>query len=365
MAGGDTSTQSRPISTGKYKKGKTRSKRKVPVPKKKKISIDYVRSNAKAINSLSNQIKTLQMKSYGAYQTNLQVQDPDSLIPTTQRPILFDLCDFTSKRLPGDVDVGAKYYQYNADLSALTQGSLWKISPLSANVFWKNYNVNRPGEKGIYMPLRADYCVTIRAAPTLLNTRIRFDVFQQKARPIVTPQLGIDDLRLPGALIALQNLTSPEINRLNPAYFRKYWTKVFYINNAPATAATGTATTGGTVRFRFSIKPKQPRKQLELAPNPVPGIVDLSTVEEAINAHIDESDHSSAEGSVDLTTDPPENLAPGPITGALDYSPFNTAVDSPLYMIISTDDASAAGDQVHISMSRKVSWRDWEGASGA
>lgn len=348
----------RPVSKAKYGKYKKRKPSvKVSVPKRRKPRASYTRNNSKAINALGRQVKALQMARYGNIQTNLQVQQPTTLIPTQSLPILTDLADFTCARDAGDTESGAKYYQYST-AGVLTQAALWQTSPLGTNAFWQEYNINRPGEKGQYLPIRAEYSVTITGAPSLDNTRVRFDLFMQKPDSVVqrTTAQTANQLRLPTALNELGAITSPEINRLNPQYFKKYWTKVFFINSSKTNADTK-GTTGNQVRFRFSIHPKKPRQQLEIAPNPVPDTVNAAIVD-ALNEHIDHSDHSSdeADAAPPLPAD----------TVALDYGPYNTVIGSQLWLLISTDDLTSAGiDAVHVNLSRRITWRDHEGTRAA
>lgn len=345
---------------GKGPSTKGRSiRKKVSVPKKKKVTKSFIRSNAMAINSLNRQVKHLQLAAYGSYQTNLQIQKGGPIIPLAQSPALLDLTDFTCQRVGALNDFGAQLYQYSTAFPpVLTGRGLWEVSPLGQNVFWKNYNEQRPGETGQYLPMYAKYTVNITGVPTLSDTRIRLDCFSQKAKTIVTNIQAEDDLRLPGALSALTDMASPQLNRINPAYFNKYWSKTFYLNST--NTATRIGTTGNTIRYTFVVKPKHPRKQLVTNFNPIIPVIDLSGVEQAINDHIDHSDHSSAESDVELGAPPVDNIV------GLDYSPFNSAVDAPLYLLISTTDTTAAlSNQVQITMSRRLGWRDWEGTTGA
>lgn len=329
-----------------------RKRVKVKVPRRKKITRSYVASNATAINKLGRQVKALQMASWGLTQTNLQIT-PNVITPTQALPILTDLSDYTCARTPGETSNGAKFYQYT-NANVLTESSLWQTSPLSSNAYWEKFNINRPGEKGVYLPIRAEYSVTITGSPSLDNTRVRFDLFTQRPNALVqrTTAQAADELRLPTALNQLHSITSPELNRLNPTYFKKYWTKVFFINSSKDANTKGT--TGNIIRFRFSVHPKKPRKQLEVAPNPVPDSLN-SAIVDALNEHIDEDDHSSEHEDVEL--DAPDVVG-------LDYSPYNTVIGSALWLLISTDDITAVSpsDAVHIRMSRKVTWKDFEGS---
>lgn len=350
----------KPIYKQKYKNRRYK-KKFVSVPKKKKVAKSYVRSNSMAINTLARKVKSLQMSQYGPIQTNFQVPNATfaHLTPTAALPILTDLCDFTCSRVPGEQQNGCKFFQYNAG-GNLTQGSMYSFAGLTDNPYWRNYNQNQPGEIGVYLPISATYTISIEGNPSLDDTRVRFDVFTQRTKPLLQSAGTLpanQGLVLPRALNHMANMATPEVNRINRQYFKPYFTRVFYINSSKT--ATTKGTTGNTARFRFTIRPKKPRKQL-IVTGPSPTVDDILTaqqeIEDALNDHLDESEHSSTHDDIELTA-PPAKVG-------LDFGPFNTVLGSQLWMLISTDDITATGtDAVNVKVSRHVKWRDFVGST--
>lgn len=340
----------RALSKNKYGRWKHAKKAiRVKVPRRARKG---VKRNARAINRLGRAVRAAKMAGYGPIQSNYQTHNR-ALIPTAALPVLTVLNDFTCNRDIGSLNDGCPFYQYNA-AGVLTTGGMYTTQIIPPSVFHGDFNRNRPGEKGQYFPVRAEYSVTITGNPALDNTRIRFDMFTQKTRPIVQSIVAGTSKALPGALNSLAFMASGGIlNRLSPFYFKKYWSKTFFINSSKTNAATK-GTTGNEVRFKFSIHGKYPVKMLTVPPNPVPDVVN-EAIAEALNEHLDEDDHSSSHDDLELAA---------PSTVPLNYKFDNTALGSQLWLLVSTDDETAAvGDQVEVRISRRVIWRDFQGTN--
>lgn len=333
--------------------GKIMPRKKVKIPKNKKKTRNYVASNAKAVNKLTSDVYKLKMSQYGSLQRNFQVQSTISkpLIPTAARPCLFDASDFTCRRDPNADNLGAELYQNNL-VGILTSAPLWDVSPLGSNIYWTNVNEDRV-DTGKYFMDYAKYSLKIEGAPTLDNTTVLIQAFTQKAKPLGSLLPGQPSLRLPDALGQLNDMASPSLNRLNKQYFKLHWQKKFFINSSKAAVTKGTS--HNIFRWSFTLRPKKVRHQLITSPNLPPAPPDPlpdQAIIDAVNDHLDEDSHSS--DHVDLpAADPPADEAG-------DFSPFNSAVDEPYWILISTDDINATtpSDAVHIEMSRICQWRD-------
>lgn len=348
----------RPISRNKYGRWKHAKKAiRVKVPRRGRKG---VKRNARAINRLGRAVRAAKMAGYGPLQTNYQIASR-ALVPIASLPVLTPLNDFTCNRDPGSVSEGCPFYQYNVG-GTLTVGGMYTTQLAPPSVFHGDYNKNRPGEKGQYFPVRAEYSVQIVGNPNLDNTHIRFDMFTQKVRPIVQSIVAGNSKALPQALNSLTHMASGGVmNRLSPYYFKKYWSKTFFMNSSKTNAATK-GTTGNVIRFKFSIHGKYPVKMLTIPPNPVPDTTVNQALEDALNEHIDHSDHSSAEDDADAGVD-------ASFTTPLNYRFDNTALGSQLWLLISTDDETTLpvppelSDQVNVRISRKVIWRDYQGTT--
>lgn len=295
-------------------------KKNKPV-KRSKYGKKQDKSQNAMIDKLSKQVYRLQMASYGKPQQNLQVlQAP--LIPIARAPICFDLTDFTSYR--GTNSTGCGIYQVN-QTGGVDNINAFTTAHLNTNIYWSGNNKDSP-DTGAYLAQSCTYFIEVLGRDTLDNTRVRFDIIS--ARPGAT--LGADGTlitrALPETLPNLLNLADPSLGyRINPTYFKKYFSKTIFINSSKTAEQKGT--TANIMRFSFQLKPN--KVVLQRVTNPA--------VQDANNPTGEE-----ASGS---------------------YGPWNVGTTQPLWIIISTDDATSLDDQVIVNISRRVNWRDMIGNS--
>ena len=330
-----------PFSTGNNKDNWKKSS-KAYVPKKnkkakfqkapkvaKKVQIDNKQSAI--INKLSRQVYALQMAKYGKVQQNYHTMR-QALVMTSSTPACLDLTDFTCNRA-GDpaAPEGARIYQHSAG-GVAEPTTEWSIVPYQNNYYWQEQNNDQP-DSGAYLAMSATYFVQVKGINSLDDTRVRFDVISQKPDAIIPkiPSAG-DPLAvqcLPDTLIHFKHLATPmggQSNRINPVYFRKYFSKTIYMNSQPANQSGVHPTTANTQRFSFKIKPNKVCTQRMT--NPIVG-----------------------------------GLDPTAEVGLGSFGPQNVHPSQPLWLIISTDDDSSLGDAVQVEISRRVVWRDTIGSA--
>lgn len=296
-----------------------------------------------AINQLSKQVFQLQMKSYGAIQQNLHsLARP--LVPTSSTPLCLDLTDFTCERgnVPaGTFQTGCRVFQASPLPPLYVTASNWERNAVTIdNLYWKNQNADQP-DTGKYLAMNATYFIEVKGRPNLDNTRIRFDVVAAKPNAILQPAIpggttATTGLVLPQSLQYLTHLASPHVNRINPIYFKKYFSKTVFINSTKADPSTK-GTTANIQRFSFRISPNKIVEQVQTNP------------EVGFGAVVDENT-----GAVGLQAEEPLG----------NYGPRNVNPLQPLWLIVSSDDDIASvGDQVEVLMSRRVVWRDHIGGA--
>lgn len=324
-----------PMSAGSNYNQSAAAKKVVP---KKNKAIKYKKGGGKKasydnkqtskINALSKQVHKLQMASYGKVQQNFQ-RLREILVPVATRAICLDLTDFTCNR-PGTPSAaeGANVFQYGLTTTTPAAVAHWDLASLNTNVFWKHQNVDQV-DGGAYLAMNCTYFVEVQGVDALDNTRVRFDIVSQKPS-VLTQQIagataltGI--LTLPDSLNSMQHLADPTVNRINPLYFKKYMSKVVFINSAKSNPDTK-GTTANIMRFSFRLKPN--KLCIQNKTNPTIGNLD----------------------------DEPE-IARG------NFGPYNVPATQPLWMIISTDDEVGVLDAVNIKISRRVVWRDQIGSA--
>lgn len=337
----NASRGNQPSSTGNNNNWKKSNQMSVP-KRNKKAKFTKPRPQAKKnqkdnqqsalINKLSKQVYSLQMSKYGKVQQNMHVLR-SRLIVTNTTPCCLDLTDFTCAR-PGDpaAPEGARIYQHSSGAAAepITQ---WSTVPFNNNYYWQEQNNDQP-DTGAYLAMSATYFVEITGINALDNTRVRFDVISQKPDAIVPklpgPGQPLMVQCLPDTLQYFKHLAEPTsnttANRINPVYFRKYFSKTVYINSQPANVSGVHPTTANTMRFSFKIKPNKVCSQRMT--NPIVGGLD-----------------------------PTAEVALG------NFGPQNVHPSQPLWLIISSDDSSSLGDAVGVSISRRVVWRDSIGSA--
>ncbi len=294
-----------------------------------------------AINNLQKKVYKLEMSKFGQVQQNYH-SAASILKPTDKKPIVFDMKDFTCER--GEI-LGGRFWQYDPTVAVnepfLIQPSNWFRSTALGEHYWGSQNDDQP-DGGSYLALDSTYFFEVKGSRALSDTRVRIDIVSQKATASTIGQgsaVAPQSLALPNTLRYLTDLAQPYKNRINPSYFKKYISKVIYINSSKTNPGVK-GTTGNTMRFSLKLKHNSVCIQHQTNPQVGGGIIQL------------EGDPL-----------PPFSEEPELIGG--NFGPYNVPIDQPLYCIISTDDSggTASPDEVQVLVSRRVRWRDALGNS--
>lgn len=334
-----------------YKRRSYTSRGKPPVPKKRKTTRSYVRSNAIATRVNSRRISSLWNKQFGPLQRNLHINNAELIINCYQ-PIAFDASDFTCAKAftpTGSNNVlttkGCHVWQPNLANTAIDTASKFhppfntgESGSLNINALWASDNLDIP-DGGRYKPIRADYQLEIIGKPKIDDVWVQIDLFTQhhgfqsweKAIAGATNKQRV----MPDALINMGRMIDQ--NELNPAYFKRYKRIRVYLNSqSSAHTAAGIiqdgnrATTGNTKYVKFTVRPKKVRQQLYTTPQ-TPGTIENDG---------DQTDHGT-------------------------YGSFQVDPRTPLWCMVSTTDVTGTdGDSVKINIKRHVVWRDINGGTG-
>lgn len=289
-----------------------------------------------AINSLTKQVYNLQMSKYGKVQQNYHNM-VETLVPSGTQPICFDMTDFTCERIALQ-QAGGSVFQWGSPNPGINEVTHWQRNNIALNNFyWENQNQDAP-DTGSYLAMDATYFFEIKGNRNLTDTRIRIDIIAQKPGAVLPIAAGgaTTDLVLPETLGYFKHLTRPYLNRINPSYFKKYMTKIVYINSAK-TDANVKGTTGNNMRFSLRIKPNKLCVQNET--NPTIG------------------------GAIFQPDDPADPPAVEPEYQYGNFGPLNVPAEQPLWCLISTDDPAGGSQSVEVLVSRRVRWRDSVGSS--
>lgn len=295
-------------------------------PPAKKTTSNYVRKNALAVNKLSKQVKSLQYSQYGCMQSGFQ-RMTNHVVPIARSPVLFDMLDFSVNHLdnstpPVNIASGPFYQINGGQLQAVAHWQLGQIS----SAFWQGENTDTV-DTGSYLACWMDYTFHILGNSDLDNTRVRIDIFQQRSRVLYDRPPGVAALTLPSALGQLDNIALPHLNQLNPRYFKKIKTIVKYFNSRTDAGQRVTQFTPNDYYVKYRAAPMKLRQQV--ITNPAVGALDQADLPDGQFGH------------------------------------FQTPVNQQLWCLISTDDLSAlTGDQVNVTISRKLRWRDRIGSGG-
>jgi len=305
--------------------GVPRPKSVIAKPKKSKASA--IRKNAVSVYTLAKQVKALKMSQHGSMQRNMQNLVVDYLVPTANTPLLLDTTDFSCYRsVPGGlVAQGCQVYQ-NDGLGNILPASGFNVQDWFGNPYWERQNTDIC-DTGKYLPVWAKYTIRVEGDRSLDNTRIRFDLFSARAKAVI-PGAGVapaSNVILPSGLVHMADMANPTLNRLNPTYFKKYKTHTMFINSTKTDPATK-GTTGNIKYYSFTIRPKKMKYQGVSQP--------------------------------DNPQDTEIEIADG------NFGPLNVPIDSPLWLMVSTDDLTAAlSDRVKININRECKWRDAQGSA--
>lgn len=331
-------------------------------PKKNKKSRTYSsnkktdKSQSKMINQLSKQVYKLQMASFGSVQQNFHSLTRP-IVPTNTRPLCFDLTDFTCVRgpvtagLPDRRRYGGFVYQHQGATPQARVANWERNAIVLDNPYWKQENFDQP-DTGSYLCMNCTYMVDIEtlggaAGPGggsintgIDNARIRFDIIGQRPEGVLpNPSSGapgtIVSATLPETLGHMKHLCEPHLNRINPTYFKKYFSEVLYFNSSKTSNVKGT--TANKMRFSFKLKPNKICRQNQTNPQVGGGIIQYDDAPPTIGQQVE-------------------------IDGG-NFGPLNVNPTQPLWCVISTDhaynsDSPDRNPYFSVKISRRVVWRD-------
>ena len=241
------------------------------------------------------------------------------------QPILFDAADFTCERSSSTTSQsGCTIWQVNALQTGIDSAGHFSVSPFSGNAYW-NHNNQDFIDTGRYLPVAAYYTVTVNGTPKYADGRLRLDLFTQKAGFFLNRNaaagMSIQNRVMPDGLIHMQDMCGKNV--FNPSYFRVYKTKYMTINSS------NDATTQDTKQWKFVVRPRRARYQSTTNPT-VPGFVN-------------EQDNDTDRGT---------------------YGSFNVDPRTPLWCMVSSNDTTLNNtNNLQVSISRHVLWRDYNGSS--
>lgn len=312
----------------KSTRGRRRGRQLVALPRVKKATRRYVRKNAYAVNKLAKQVRSLQYSQYGCMQSGFHRMSTH-VVPIARAPVLFDMLDFSVDRLdtstPPVTIPSGPFYQYQGVGPTLTAVARWNLAQVSS-AFWQGENTDIL-DTGSYLACYMDYTFHIVGNADLDNTRVRIDIFRQKSNVLYDRDPNQLPLTLPKALNQLDNIAMPHLNQLNPKYFKKIKTVVKYFNSRTDSTQSVTQFTPNDYYVKYRARPMKVRQQNITIPATAGG----------------------AEAQI------PDGQ----------WGHFQTPFGQQLWCLISTDDLSAlTGDQVNVTISRKIKWRDRVGSGG-
>lgn len=322
-----------------YRKRPAYARRRTAIPHKKKTTRTYVRTNALVNRRQSRQIRTLFNMRYGPVQRGLQLGNISFRINASQ-PIVFDAADFTSSRISqtGTVSGGCQVWQVNSLTTGITAAGNFTTSTVGNNAYWVFSNKDIV-DGGRYKPLYATYTVEVSGRGLLDSTHIQMDLFCQKAgfEKFALASAGMSQYQrfMPEGLVNLTSMCFE--NSFNPSIFKTYSRKRMLINSQGSytTDSQGNTTgyqgnTSNVKYFKFTVKPKRARQQLESFPE-TPGDVEQEAGQTGFGGY-----------GAPLQVDP----------------------RTPLWCMFSTTDrTSLDGDSVQIRIKRHVVWRDIQGGT--
>lgn len=286
-------------------------KKRIPLARKRTVA-----KNTRAIKRLKNSQHGSLQQAFHRMHTHV--------VPIARSPVLFDMLDFTLDHpsSSGTNIQGAGFYQVNG--GTLQRVSYWDRANLTS-IYWAGSNTDSV-DTGKYLAAWMDYTISIEGSGGLDDTRVRVDIFTAKSGPLFAQVAGSPNLLLPTSLDQLNNIAEPELNQLNPKYFKKVYTKVVYFNSRTDVAST---VTQGATQFT----PNKRYVKFRCAPNKV--------CKQVLT-------NPTVQGSPEEANVPDGS-----------FGPLNVPINQPLWCLLSTDDRSAlTGDAVHITISRQIKWRD-------
>lgn len=310
-----------------YRRPSTYTRSKAPsLPLRRRVKV----ARKSTVSRNTRAIKRLQLSQYGSMQVGYHKMTTH-VVPIARSPVLFDMQDFSRNRVaPGGINIhSGPFYQING--GTLQSVANWENCQ-PTNLFWQGQQVDII-DTGKYLSCYMQYTFRVEGSGGLDDTRVRIDVFRQKSTALYAGQTTAGgSLILPTSLTHLGDMATPTENRLNSTYFKKVHTKFLYFNSRTDVATTVPPVLG-TTQFTPNIK----YHSFKYKPNKV--VQQHTTIPSVAN---------TPEGDV--------------TNGA--WGQFNRPANQALWCLISTDDNSAlTGDSVHVTVSRKICWRDPVGSS--
>jgi len=321
---------------GAYRKRAPYGRGRTTVPRKKKTTRGYVRSNAIANKRQDRAISRLYKLRYGPLQRNLHFNSTPIFVNATQ-PIAFDASDFTCSRISstGVTAVGCQVWQVNNLLLQITPAS--SFNTVNGNALWEASQRDYP-DGGRYKPVYAEYQIEVSGRRDIDDCWVQMDLFTQhhgfQTWQLATAGTSVNQRVMPYALTNMGNMITT--NELNPSLFKRYKRRRILLNSQTATTTdtnnvtTGTtSTTTNTKYFRFRVAPKRVRNQVFTNPD-TPGEIEASAGQTQFG----------------------------------DYGLYQVDPRTPFWCMISaTDRTSLDGDSLQINIRRHVVWRDINGGT--
>lgn len=285
----------------------------------------------RAVNRNRLAIRRLGMRLYGQIQ-KCCVVGTVKLFPTTLKPILFDMSDFTRKYSTPEYDHnshGGLIYQLDA-AGALAQAAQWQLpaAVISNNPFMQFQNDIVDGGK--YLAMWNYTQLRIAGLPQVSNVRVRVQVFTQNMNAVYNTQTpNPPDSLLPDALVHLKQMANFTVGNFLPKkFFKIIYDRTVFMNSAsvPSQGAHGT-----TANVKYLNVPWKPRggklvRQRITAPTSNTG---ATTLPEPSRGYFG-----------------PDVRNPGELT----------------WCLISCDDRASDDPQIEITFKSKRCWRDAQGA---
>lgn len=301
-------------------------KKAVPVPRKKRTTRTYTRSNALAVNRLAADVRYLKMARYGAVQRNLHVLNT-AIIPTSTQPVFCCINNIQSDNITSGSQ-GCPWYQLN------TAGASTIVARFvnNDNTYYDQMNDDII-DGGIAYISALRLCFRIFCNPDgnsqISNKRVRIDLFKQRSNALVTPSALGDIQQLPAvaAQTKLRNMANPALNQWNPTYFTRIMTRFCFLN--PSKTSDVNKGTGASIKY---VSMSVPFKHL---------------------------------GRVTQQTTNPQYPG-GSETDGSGWNVDNFPINQRLWVMVSSDDPNSfpsTDPELRVTCQRYVSWRDTTGSA--
>lgn len=217
----------------RHSKAKRRPSRYASVPRVR-VSKAIPLARKSSVDTNRRMLERLKMSQYGSIQKCCVVAT-EILIPTSRKPLLMDLSDFTRETLAPEYDAANGGWIYTLDnAGALEQFAKWEVPPLaqvSSNPFMAFNNDIVDGGK--YLALSNYMTFRVEGRPNVSNVRVRFQVFTQKMNAVYNTDSTATDFALPDALIHMKNLATFTSGVFLPKkFFNVKYDKTIFLNSS-------------------------------------------------------------------------------------------------------------------------------------